>query len=134
MSWYDRAEIYDIAFSWEIEPELDFLHEVWNQYGQGKLHRIYEPFCGSGRLLVPLAEQGHECVGTDLSAAMLDCLRAKIGKRGLPIEVHQADVCTYQCAPPADMGVTLIDSFRHLTTAESASAAIHTLGQLEVVS
>lgn len=124
MSWYDCAEIYDIAFSWEIEPELDFLREVWNLYGHGKLDRIYEPFCGSGRLLVPLAEAGYECVGTDLSSAMLKCLQAKIGERELAIAAHQADVCTYQCAPPADMVVTLIDSFRHLITAESASAAI----------
>ena len=40
--------------------------------------RILEPMCGSGRLLVPLAEKGYNIDGFDLSAKMLEKCRTKI--------------------------------------------------------
>jgi SAM-dependent methyltransferase len=38
---------------------------------------ILELGCGTGRVLLPIARGGEECVGLDASAAMLDVLRAK---------------------------------------------------------
>lgn len=124
MSWYDRAELYDIAFSWDIEPELVFLGDIWQRYAAGPLSRIYEPFCGTGRLIVPLAEQGVECVGVDLSQAMLACLNRRVADRDLPLTVTQSDVCDFRCRPPVDLVVTLIDSFRHLVTEAAAADAL----------
>ncbi|MFH1230976.1 MAG: class I SAM-dependent methyltransferase [Planctomycetota bacterium] len=40
--------------------------------------RILEPFCGNGRILIPLAEDGHTLVGIDKSKPMLDSARRKI--------------------------------------------------------
>ena len=45
--------------------------------GRGPL-RILEPFCGNGRILIPLATDGHELVGLDQSQVMLDSGRARI--------------------------------------------------------
>ena len=39
--------------------------------------RILEPFCGNGRILLPLASDRHEVVGMDVAEAMLDSARAK---------------------------------------------------------
>ncbi len=39
---------------------------------------ILEPFCGTGRILLPLAEEGYEIVGVDSSAGMLKRLREKL--------------------------------------------------------
>jgi SAM-dependent methyltransferase len=44
--------------------------------GRGML-RILEPFCGTGRILLPLAADGHEVVGLDCSQTMLDRARSK---------------------------------------------------------
>jgi len=41
---------------------------------------ILEPFCGTGRILLPLAEEGYEMVGIDSSAGMLKRLREKLHK------------------------------------------------------
>lgn len=38
---------------------------------------ILELGCGTGRVLLPIAEDGHACTGLDGSSAMLDVLRAK---------------------------------------------------------
>lgn len=43
---------------------------------------ILEPFCGTGRILLPLAAEGYEVVGIDSSAGMLKRLREKL--RRLP--------------------------------------------------
>ena len=48
--------------------------------------RILEPFCGTGRILIPLALDGHTVVGMDRARAMLARARAKVN--ALPPEVQ----------------------------------------------
>ncbi len=50
-------------------------------------NRILEPFCGTGRILLPLAEEGYEIVGIDSSVGMLKRLREKLHK--LPESVQE---------------------------------------------
>jgi len=69
------AEFYD---SWETETDdVDLIRQLIN--GMGKL-RMVEPFCGTGRVLVPLAQDGHELIGLDQSQAMLDRARDKLAE------------------------------------------------------
>jgi ubiquinone/menaquinone biosynthesis C-methylase UbiE len=64
------AEIYD-----QSETYTDDVVLIQNLIqGSGHL-RILEPFCGTGRILIPLALAGHTLVGLDNAAGML--LRAK---------------------------------------------------------
>ena len=48
---------------------------------------ILEPFCGTGRILLPLLTDGHELVGMDASPRMLDRARMKVA--ALPLEVER---------------------------------------------
>ena len=52
--------------------------------GRGRL-RILEPFCGTGRILIPLAQDGHEMAGLDQSAHMLARARGKIEALGAEV-------------------------------------------------
>jgi SAM-dependent methyltransferase len=54
--------------------------------GRGRL-RILEPFCGTGRIAIPLAEDGHTVVGLDQSLRMLARAREKVVR--LPGEVKE---------------------------------------------
>jgi SAM-dependent methyltransferase len=54
--------------------------------GEGPL-KILEPFCGTGRILIPLAVEGHQLTGMDQAAAMLG--RARMKASGLPAEVQE---------------------------------------------
>jgi SAM-dependent methyltransferase len=69
----DIAEAYDRHETQTDDVEL--VRELIS--GQGPL-RILEPFCGTGRILIPLAEDGHEMVGLDQAQGMLGRARAKI--------------------------------------------------------
>ena len=59
-----------------------------------KPKRILEPFCGSGRILLPLVEAGHEVHGIDRSEHMLQVLGTRV--QSLPSEMQPR--VTYACA------------------------------------
>jgi SAM-dependent methyltransferase len=73
---YDRVEYGrdDVAFILRLAA------------GLGPL-KVLEPFCGSGRVLLPLAEAGYRVTGLDSSRAMLARGREKAAR--LPEEVRQ---------------------------------------------
>lgn len=76
------AELYD-----QIENSLDDVLLIQKLTdGSGPL-RILEPFCGTGRILIPLVLSGHEIVGLDHSRGMLDRARSKVEQ--LSVEARQ---------------------------------------------
>ena len=76
------AEIYDrVEYSTE---DVAFVSRLIATLGP---LRVLEPFCGTGRVLLPLAEAGHTVTGLDSSRAMLDRARRKLG--GLPEEARR---------------------------------------------
>lgn len=76
------AEIYD-----QIEAYTDDIELIRVLIEKRKALRILEPFCGTGRILIPLALDGHELVGIDQAKGMLGQVQAKI--RQLPAEVQK---------------------------------------------
>ena len=68
------AEAYDVFWMPSAE-EADAIRQFIG--GRGPW-RILEPFCGTGRLLLPLAQDGHELVGMDCSKTQLGRLREKL--------------------------------------------------------
>jgi len=57
----DDAELYDIAFDWDVEEEVDWLLE---RLGPG-CTSVLEPGCGTGRMVVAFARRGIEVLGFD---------------------------------------------------------------------
>ena len=74
--------IYD-----EIERGADDINLIQRLIGDRGPLRILEPFCGTGRILIPLAQDGHEIVGLDKSRFMLDRTRKKVAQ--LPEDIQQ---------------------------------------------
>lgn len=120
LNWYDEAEMYDIAFDWDTAPEVECLRQLFTRWVPRPVRTVYEPFCGAGRLALPLARAGFRVAGADLNSAMLELGAKKAAAAGIEMELACADVCEY--APPCEAVVTLIDSFRHLPIAAAARA------------
>jgi SAM-dependent methyltransferase len=108
---YERhAELYDRAFAWDIEEEVDWL---LGRLGQ-ECRSVLEPGCGSGRVLEALARRGVEAVGIDRSAAMVELAVA----RGL--QVSLADMTDFDLGRTFDGAVCPINTLAHLSPGELA--------------
>lgn len=117
------AEIYD-RFETQKE-DIEFIRR--GIAGEGPV-RILEPFCGTGRILIPLAQDGHEIIGLDQSMGMLARARLKI-KQLAPdvqarIQLIEADAVS--AAWPGDFDLVILagNCFYELATAEEQEGTI----------
>ncbi|HEY63475.1 MAG TPA: class I SAM-dependent methyltransferase [Caldilineae bacterium] len=76
------AELYD-----QLITTTEDIALIRRLIGPRKGLRILEPFCGTGRVLIPLALDGHTVVGLDRAQGMLS--RAKAEVEALPPEVQE---------------------------------------------
>jgi SAM-dependent methyltransferase len=117
------AEIYD-----QIETDLEDVALLRRLIGTIHPLRILEPFCGTGRILIPLALDGHEIVGMDQARNMLDRTRQKIGL--LPPVVQQkitlvnADVITAKWPQGFDLVILGGNCFYELATPQEQEKCI----------
>jgi SAM-dependent methyltransferase len=70
-----------------LETDLRFCEKHF-----GKPGRLIDLGCGTGRLLVPFAKRGFDCLGVDLSDAMLAAVVAKARSEGLSIPTMKANL------------------------------------------
>jgi cyclopropane fatty-acyl-phospholipid synthase-like methyltransferase len=81
--------------------------------------RILELGCGTGRVLVPLAEQSGYILGVDISEAMLSVCRQKLAEKGIPTyraEVQQGDITDLDLGKRFDL---ILAPFRVFQTLET---------------
>ena len=105
----DDAELYDIAFDWDISDEVDWLVE------RLEATTVLEPGCGSGRMLEALADRGCQVVGIDTSPQMIELSRRRLGTRG---EVFEADMTHFDLGRTFDGAVCPINTLLHLSPAQ----------------
>jgi SAM-dependent methyltransferase len=111
--YVDYAEYYDADHA--ISIDIGFYLEYAEQCGSP----VLELACGTGRILIPVAEAGYEIYGVDLNENMLDRCRSKVTERGLGERAHLylADMARFEL-PRTDFGLAYIPvrSFMHLNT------------------
>ncbi|MBI5882594.1 MAG: class I SAM-dependent methyltransferase [Elusimicrobia bacterium] len=113
----DGAFYYDLLFSWDVQPEVDWLLERMGR----RVRTVLEPACGSGRIFPGFAKRGVEVVGVDISADMLRRARKRMRDMGLPaFETVRADMADFELRRSFDGAVCPINSFGYLATREAA--------------
>ena len=85
-SAYGADSLYDYAV--QFQHDAVFYVDVARQC-RGK---VLDVGCGSGRMLLPLAEAGIACAGMDLSPEMLRLAAAKLDAYGYQVPLHQGDM------------------------------------------
>ncbi|NQU21999.1 MAG: class I SAM-dependent methyltransferase, partial [Candidatus Nealsonbacteria bacterium] len=76
-SLYDYPKYYDLLFGSDWKTEFDFLEACFERYAQRPVRRLFEPACGTGRLLAKFATAGYEVAGNDLNARAVEYCNAR---------------------------------------------------------
>jgi SAM-dependent methyltransferase len=106
----DDAELYDIAFGWDVSEEADWLVERLGP----SCRSVLEPGCGTGRLLAALAERGLEVTGLDLSEPMAAYARERVPAA----EVVVADMTDFDLGRRFDGAICAVSTTGLLTQDE----------------
>jgi SAM-dependent methyltransferase len=122
MDVYERlARFYDLEHV-DLTADLIFYQHFARQAGGP----VLEVGCGTGRLLLPLAEAGIEVTGLDVSPAMLALARRKLGER---VPLIEGDMRTATLPGRYALIIVSINTFMHLLTTFDQLAALTNLAR-----
>ncbi|WP_328321768.1 class I SAM-dependent methyltransferase [Kribbella sp. NBC_00382] len=112
-AFYSHARLYDLMFPGG-GPAVDFYRGEVGRHGGS----VLELGCGTGQKLIPIAGDGHPCVGVDFSAEMLAEGRRKADERGVAVEWVQGDMRDFDLGRTFDFVFITANSLLHLQEGE----------------
>ena len=127
----DVAENYDnyldamYATDDSHEGFREFYLELSRRYGQGG---VVDIACGTGAVLLYLAQHGIEVDGTDLSAEMCRVAKEKARTMGLNVNVYPADMTEFDAGRKYSLAIIARSGFMHLPTPELQRKALLNIG------
>ncbi|MDR3196333.1 MAG: class I SAM-dependent methyltransferase [Planctomycetaceae bacterium] len=136
MSIYDYPVLYDVLFSDSWKREIEFLKTALQYYcnisGRG---RIFEPACGTGRLLWRLARLGHNVAGLDLNPKAVSFCNKRLKRHGLKESAILGDMTDFslnslQQKKPFDLAFNFVSSFLHLTSETAALSHFRAVAEI----
>ncbi len=119
-SLYDYPKYYDLVFGSDWLAEYEFLTACFAKHLKGKAKRLFEPACGTGRLMYRFARAGYEVAGNDLNAKAVAFCNARLKRYGYPASAVVGDMANFTVKKKYDAAFNTINSFRHLATEEQA--------------
>lgn len=122
---YAFPKYYDLVFGSDWKAEFEFLESCFDTHVSHAVHRIYEPACGTGRLMYRLGRAGYHVTGTDLNPAAVEYCNARLRRHQVSGEAIVADMSEHLACPRVDAAFNMINSFRHLQTESSAVAHLN---------
>lgn len=106
-----------------VEGDIAFYLECARQFGGP----VLELATGTGRVLVPLAMQGIEITGLDLSGAMLARAAEKLHAQGIDherVQLVEADMTNFELGRQFALAIVPFRSFQHVTEPAAQRAAL----------
>ena len=87
---YNFPKYYDLLFGSDWKAEFDFMRLCFEKHAERKVKRVFEPACGTGRLLIKLAQAGYDVAGNDLNPKAVDYCNARLARHGFTRSVTVA--------------------------------------------
>lgn len=128
-SLYDYPKYYDLLFGSDWKAEYDFLVECFERYARCEVARVFEPACGTGRLLIKLAQAGYLVEGNDLNPKAVAFCNKRLIRHGFPPTVEVGDMADFRLRRKAHAAFNTINTFRHLDSEEAARAHLKCMAQ-----
>ena len=123
-SFYSHATLYDLMFPGG-GPAVDFYRAEADRQGGP----VLELGCGTGHKLIPIAADGHPCVGLDASADMLAEARRKADARGVTVDWVRGDMRDFDLGRAFDLVFITANSLLHLHAAEDLVNCFRSVGR-----
>ncbi|MDP7274890.1 MAG: class I SAM-dependent methyltransferase [Planctomycetaceae bacterium] len=125
---YDYPAYYDLVFGSDCAAELSFLEACFERFTDRVVSRVFEPACGTGRLLYRLARRGYSVSGNDLNPSAIEYCNARFQRAGLPPPAIVGDMADFRLKRKVDAAFNTINSFRHLDTEAAAGRHLCCVG------
>lgn len=106
--------IYDANIYDGLNTFLSDLHFYKKWLPKNKKAKILELCCGTGRLTLPIAEDGYSVCGVDYTSSMLEQAKAKATEAGLDIRFVEADIRSLDLQEKYDLIFIPFNSIHHL--------------------
>lgn len=126
---YDHPRYYDLVFGSDWKPEFDFLRHCFQTHAERRVRQVFEPACGTGRLLYRLAKAGFEVSGLDLNPHAVAYANARLKRHGFPPACRVGDMADFTLPAPADAAFNMINSFRHLDSEHAARSHLQCMAR-----
>jgi len=119
---------YDIIASFYDREHAQFDEDVdlYRSFAELYTGPLLELACGSGRLLLPLAQDGYTLIGVDTSAQMLALARQRLQEEDLSdrVTLVQQDMCALHLDQQFSLAFVALGSFAHLTSRQAQQQAL----------
>ena len=128
--YQDVAENYDryleVMYAHDDHHEnfQEFYLSLARKYGSGG---VVDVACGTGAVLLYLAERGIDIDGTDLSEEMCKMAAAKADAMGLRLNIIPADMTAFSSGRKYSLAIIARSGFMHLPTQALQEAALRNL-------
>jgi SAM-dependent methyltransferase len=126
---YDYPKYYDLLFGSDWKAEYDFLLGCFEKHMPRRVRRVFEPACGTGRLLCKLAKGGYAVSGLDLNPKAVAYCNARLERSGFPPSAFVGDMADFRVRRKFDAAFNTINSFRHLATEEQAESHLRCIAR-----
>jgi SAM-dependent methyltransferase len=122
---------YDIAFSWDIAPEVGWFGDFFREHVPFPVEHILEPACGAGRFLVELPRHGYRVTGYDASDEMLEYARCRVEAVGDPdaVRLVKAQMQSARFPREFDAALNSINSLGYLLEDEDIVSHFRLTGE-----
>jgi 2-polyprenyl-3-methyl-5-hydroxy-6-metoxy-1,4-benzoquinol methylase len=125
LALYEDAEFYDVEFA-ARDLEIPFYRKHARQSGGP----VLEVACGTGRLTLPIARDGVDITGLDVSRPMLAQARRHAASAGLSIEWVEQDCRVMHFDRTFALVFSATNAMQHLPDAESANQFLQSARRL----
>lgn len=119
---YDFPKYYDLVYGSDWKAEVDFLEACFERFARGPVKRVFEPACGTGRLMFRMAQAGYDVSGLDLNPKAVAFCNQRMERHGFAPSAFVGDMSDFTLPRKVDAAFNTINSFRHLASEEQALA------------
>ncbi|MBW3542159.1 MAG: class I SAM-dependent methyltransferase [Planctomycetes bacterium] len=126
---YDFPKYYDLVFGSDWRAEIAFLEACFEEHALRPVLRLFEPACGTGRLMIRFAERGYNITGNDLNPKAVDFCNARFRRRGFGPAAVVGDMSAFRLRHKCDAAFNTINSFRHLPSDQAAESHLRCVAQ-----